>query len=121
MLHHMINNHRRWSLLAILVSVVLLLAGTGLFMIVRHDGRATPSLPASQEPPPALSPTPLETGPQWSDWNDLGGSFNAGPSVASWSAGRLDVFARAGQSMLHRAYDGSKWHPPEYLGPAILW
>jgi hypothetical protein len=41
----MIKSHRRWSLLAILGSVVLLLAGTGLVLIVRHDARATPFLP----------------------------------------------------------------------------
>ncbi|HJY46609.1 MAG TPA: hypothetical protein VJ301_18480 [Propionibacteriaceae bacterium] len=116
----MINNHHRWSLLAILGSAVLLLTGTGLFLIVRHDARATTSpLPPSGEPPPASSPTPLETDPRWSDWDDLGGSFNAGPSVASWSANRLDVFARAGQTMLHRAYDGRKWHPPEDLDIAV--
>ena len=41
--------------------------------------------------------------------------------MASWSANRLDVFARgAGQTMLHRAYNGTKWYPAEDLGAAIV-
>lgn len=35
-------------------------------------------------------------------WEDLGGQLNASPSVASWSAGRFDLFARFS--------DGSLWH-----------
>jgi hypothetical protein len=80
----MINNRRRWSLLAMLGSVVLLLAGTGLFLIVRHDARATPSLPASQEPPPALPPTPA--------------AVSSGPD-------RIDVFALgANGQLLHKRF-----------------
>ena len=118
----MINTHRRWSLPVILGSAVLLLAGTGLFLIVRPGARATASPPSPSSAPSATpSPTASETGPQWSDWDDLGGSFNAGPSVTSWSVNRLDVFVRAaGQTMLHRAYNGTKWHPAENLGPAIV-
>ena len=121
----MINTQHRWSLPVILGSVVLLLAGTGLFLIVRPAARATATPPApnpSSKPTATTpSPTPSQGGPQWSDWDDLGGSFNAGPSVASWSANRLDVFTRgAGQIMLHRAYDGTKWHPAEDLGAAIV-
>ena len=120
MLPHMINTHPRWLLPLILGSAVLLLAGTGLFMIVRPTARATTS-PASPSSDAIPSPTPSESGPQWSDWDDLGGSFNAGPSVASWSVNRLDVFVRAaGQTMLHRAYNGTKWYPVEDLGPAIV-
>ena len=59
-LPHMINTHRRSLLLVILASVVLLLAGTGLFLISRPTARATtpPSIrPASrrQRSPPAPS------------------------------------------------------------------
>ena len=44
-----------------------------------------------------------------------------GPSVTSWSVNRLDVFARAaGQTMLHRAYNGTKWSAADDLGPAIV-
>ncbi|HKN45858.1 MAG TPA: hypothetical protein VJW23_18235 [Propionibacteriaceae bacterium] len=118
----MINSQRRWPLLVILGSVVLLLAGTGLFLMARHDVRATTPAPSpSGKSPPIPSTTPPESGPQWSDWDDLGGSFNAGPSVTSWSVDRLDVFARAlGQTILHRAYNGSKWSAPEDLGPSIV-
>jgi len=53
--------------------------------------------------------------------DDLGGSFNAGPSVASWGVKRLDVFVRAaGQTMLHRAYNGMNWSAPEELGAAVV-
>src|SRR4029453_1059804 len=100
----MINTHRRSMLLVILASVVLLLAGTGLFLISRHTARATapPPNPFSERPA-TFSAAPSGSSPQWSDWNDLGGTFNAGPSVAAWSVNRLDVFVRAaGQTMLHR-------------------
>jgi len=118
----MINTHRRWSLPLIFGSAVLLLVGTGLFLIVRHDARAaTPSVGPSSPPPPTASPSPSESIPQWSDWDDLGGSFNAGPSVAAWSVNRLDVFVRGpGQTMLHRAYNGTKWYPIENLGPSVF-
>ena len=117
----MINTQRRWPLPVILGSVVLLLAGTGLFLTVRDDVRATPPPSSSGKSPPTPATTPQESGRQWSDWDDLGGSFNAGPSVTSWSVNRLDVFARApGQTMLHRAYNGSKWSAPDDLGPAMV-
>jgi hypothetical protein len=118
----MINTQRRWPLPVILGSVVLLLAGTGLFLTARHDARATTPAPSpSGKSPPTPSTTPPESGPQWSDWDDLGGFFSAGPSVTSWSVNRLDVFARAGgQTMLHRAYNGSTWSAPDDLGRAIV-
>ena len=98
---------------------------TGLFLIVRPAARATtsPQLPNPSDNSTATTPapTPSPAGPQWSDWDDLGGSFNAGPSVASWNPHRLDVFARgAGQIMLHRAYNGTKWYPAEDLGAAVV-
>jgi hypothetical protein len=103
----MINLQRRWSLLLILGSALLVLAGTGLFLIVRPAARATPLPSPSSQAPVTPAAEPSMSGPRWSDWDDLGGTFNAGPSVASWSVNRLDVFVRgAGQSMLHRAYDG---------------
>jgi len=118
----MINTHRRWSRALIFGSAVVLLVGTGLTLITRHDVRAIASPVVPSAPPPQLaSPAVSETVPQWSDWDDLGGSFNAGPSVAAWSVNRLDVFLRgSGQTMLHRAYNGTKWYPVENLGPSVL-
>jgi hypothetical protein len=121
MLPLMINIERRWSLPVILGSVVLLLSGTGLFLMANFDARATipPASPSGNLTMPG-APTSTEGMPQWSEWDDLGGSFNAGPSVASWGVNRLDVFARAaGQIMVHRTYNGTKWYPPDDLGPAI--
>ena len=46
MLPHMINTQHRWPLPVILGSVVLLLAGTGLFLTARHDVRATTPAPS---------------------------------------------------------------------------
>ena len=104
----MIKAHRRWLLPAILGCAVLLLAGTGLFLLLHPTAPATTTQP-DPFPTPSTTPTPSPTpsGAQWSDWEDLGGSFTSAPSVASWSGNRLDVFAQsAGQTMLHRAYDG---------------
>ena len=63
-LPHMINTHRRWSLLVILGSVVLLLAGTGLFLIVRPAARAAapPASPFS-EPPADVLRDAVQSGP----------------------------------------------------------
>ena len=41
------------------------------------------------------------SGAGW-QWEDLGGQVTAAPSVASWAAGRFDLFARMG--------DGALWH-----------
>ena len=46
-LPHMINTHRRSMLLVILASVVLLLAGTGLFLISRHTASGDRAAPES--------------------------------------------------------------------------
>ena len=58
-LPHMINTQRRWSLPVILGSVVLLLAGTGLFLIARPAARRDRAAPKSvQEATATPSPTP---------------------------------------------------------------
>src|SRR5688500_9156855 len=117
----MINTYRRSALLVILASVVLLLAGTGVFLIVRPAARASTPLQGWSNKPASFFPAPSHPSPQWSDWDDLGGSFNAGPSVTSCSPNRLDVFVRAaGQTLQHRAYNGTSWSPTEDLGPAIV-
>jgi hypothetical protein len=38
----------------------------------------------------------------WSAWESLGGVVSSAPSAASWSSGRLDIFARG--------TDGALWH-----------
>jgi hypothetical protein len=50
------------------------------------------------------------SGSQSRGWSSLGGEFTSGPAVASWAAGRLDVFARGTDNALrHRWCDGSNW------------
>jgi hypothetical protein len=118
----LIKIHRRWLLPAIIGGAVLLLATTGLFLMLRPSEPAAASRPMpSNEPTPTPTPPPTPTGPQWSEWENLGGSLTSAPSVASWGANRLDVFAQApGQTMLHQAYDGTTWYAPADLGPAIV-
>ena len=48
-------------------------------------------------------------------WESLGGFLSSGPDVCSWAEGRLDVFARGGDSALwHIWFDGgwSDWESP---------
>ena len=118
----MIKVHRRWRLPAILGSAVLLLATTGLFLLLRPAApAATPFVTPISSPTPSATPSSTPTGPQWSDWEDLGGPFTSAPSVASWSVKRLDVFAQSsGQTLLHLSYDGKSWYPADDLGPAIV-
>jgi hypothetical protein len=53
----------------------------------------------------------------WSSWESFAGALASGPSVASWSAGRLDVFATGGDgALLHKWYDGVSWRGWESLG-----
>ena len=122
MLPHKINTRRGWSWPLIFGSAVVLLVGTGLVLIARHDVRAIAAPVGPSVPPPqTASSATSETVLQWSGWDDLGGSFNAGPSVVAWSANRLDVFLRGpGQTLLHRAFNGAKWSPVENLGPSVL-
>ena len=122
----MIKVHRRWWLPAIVGCVVLLVAGIGLFLLLRPPvPAATPHVnPTSHptpQPTPSTTPSPTETDLQWSNWEDLGGSYTSAPAVASWGVHRLDVFAQAaGQTMLHQTYDGKFWYPADDLGPAIV-
>ena len=54
-LPHMINNYRRWSLSAILGSVVLLVTGTGLFLIApSRRGTTTGLVPDAARGQPAV-------------------------------------------------------------------
>ncbi|MGA8071432.1 MAG: hypothetical protein WB946_08040, partial [Halobacteriota archaeon] len=48
----------------------------------------------------------------WSGWNSLGGqaASGTGPAVASWSAGRLDVFVEGTNGALwHKSFNGATW------------
>jgi len=118
----LINVHRRWLLPAILGGAILLLASTGLFLMLRPTAPAAATRPVpSSEPTPTATTSPTPTGPQWSEWENLGGSFTSAPSIASWSVNRLDLFAQApGQTLLHQAYDGTTLYPADDLGPAIV-
>ena len=47
----------------------------------------------------------IESNSGWSGWESLGGKLTSGPAAASWSEGRLDVFARGTDNALwHRWY-----------------
>ena len=55
----------------------------------------------------------------WSTWHSLGGQLAAGtgPAVASWSAGRLDVFVEGTNGALyHKWYSGGAWSSWQNLG-----
>lgn len=81
------------------------LRGTGMWAL-GYDGNA-----------PELWQAIQDKFVSWSGWESLGGSLGSGPSVASWSSGRLDVFARSTDgALIHKWYDGSSWHGWESLG-----
>ena len=110
----MIKAHRRWWLPAILGSAVLLVASIGLVVILRPAApAATPATIPTMSVTPSQTPSPTPTVSQWTEWENLGGSFTSAPSVTSWGVSRLDVFAQApGQTLLHQAYDGNTWYRP---------
>src|SRR5206468_3353111 len=50
----------------------------------------------------------------------LGGSWTSSPSVASWGAGRMDVFIRGTDNALwHSFWTGTQWSPFESLGGGL--
>ena len=54
-------------------------------------------------------------------WASLGGVTVGGPDAASWSAGRLDVFARGQDNGIwHRGWNGSSWGAWESIGGVSL-
>jgi hypothetical protein len=64
-------------------------------------------------------PPPPPPGPQWRDWETLGGTLVGEPDVSSWGAGRLDVFSRGVDGTLqHRFYEG-RWFDWESLGGTL--
>ena len=61
------------------------------------------------------------TGTQWHGWEDLGGVIVGAPTVASWSANRLDCFVRGTNNrMYHKWWNGSSWSGWENLGGVIV-
>lgn len=59
-------------------------------------------------------------GETWVRTETLGGQLASGPGVASWGAGRLDVFARGGDnSLIHKWYSNGWWNW-ESLGGIII-
>jgi hypothetical protein len=52
----------------------------------------------------------------WMDWESLGGILTSSPGVASWAAGRLDVFARGTDSALWHLWYDNGWSDWESLG-----
>jgi hypothetical protein len=61
------------------------------------------------------APGPLST---WTAAESLGGTLTSQPAVASWAAGRYDVFARgADNAVWHKSFSG-KWSGWESLGGA---
>jgi len=89
----------KWLLPLIIGLVVLvLLIGAGAFFVLRTSN-------AGGGPSPG--PSTPGGGPRWADWQDLGGTYNSAPAVASWAANRLDWFALGpGNNMLHQGFDG---------------
>jgi len=57
--------------------------------------------------------------PSTTGWVDRGGGLrNAPPAIAAWGPDRLDVFALASDyGMLHKAWTGSDWAPPNGWQP----
>lgn len=53
-------------------------------------------------------------------WETLGGFLSSGPDVCSWSAGRLDVFARGGDNALYHKYFENGWSDWESLGGELI-
>jgi glucose/arabinose dehydrogenase len=52
-------------------------------------------------------------------WDGLGGATNDSPAVASWSAGRLDVFVRGTDNQLWHKWYANGWSGWEPLGGAL--
>ena len=59
-------------------------------------------------------------GPQWIDWENLGGVLTSAPAVASWANNRLDVFVKGTDNALyHKYWNGSQWSDWESLGGTL--
>lgn len=62
-----------------------------------------------QDPPPSGGGTPPPPPATW-HLDYLGGSIASKPAVASWSANRLDIFAKdTDSSLLTKVWDGVQW------------
>jgi hypothetical protein len=53
----------------------------------------------------------------WRGYEPLGGVLSSSPAVASWDAGRLDVFVRGNDNQIYRkVFNGSTWLPWDLMG-----
>ena len=55
----------------------------------------------------------------WLGWESLGGTLTSDPAVASWSSGRLDVFARGTDNALWHKWFQNGWSGWESLGGVL--
>jgi hypothetical protein len=54
---------------------------------------------------------------RWSGWGSLGGNLTSAPAVASWSDGRMDVFARGPDlAIYHKWYERGWWSEWSSIG-----
>ena len=54
-------------------------------------------------------------------WSSVGGRLTSNPAVASWTSGRLDLFARgADNGLWHRAWTGTAWQAWESIGGGLM-
>ena len=56
---------------------------------------------------------------RWSGWESLGGVLTSAPAVSSWSANRLDVFARGTDNALWHKWWAPGWSGWESLGGVL--
>ena len=60
-------------------------------------------------------------GATWSSDELLGGDLAAGPSVTSWAANEMEVFAVFRDGQLYNIYwDGTAWHEWHEMGGDLL-
>ena len=66
-------------------------------------------------------PAATQAQAQWGGWETLGGVILEDQECTTWSADRIDCFARGTDAaMWHRWWDGASWGGWESLGGIIL-
>jgi len=59
-------------------------------------------------------------GGSFANWENLGCCFDSAPAISSWGAQRLDVFAKSGTNIWHRAFDNTNgWLAWENVGGSV--
>jgi repeat uncharacterized protein DUF346 len=56
---------------------------------------------------------------QWGSWHAIGGAFDLGISVASWSGVRIDAFAVDGGHVMHDWSDSDRWVTADFWGTEV--